>query len=153
MTDFATWKEPLTLVMAAIGCFLGVMNTWNAMSQRRLRLRVSPVHVIPVGNGPLRFGIEIVNLSAFPVNTEEVGFFVKGKPKGRRVPITACFVTDGGQWPRRLETRSAVTVAFNPRDIISGRVRLDRAYVRTACGHYVKGTSGALDQLKKEIAL
>ena len=31
------WKDMTTIGLAALGAGLGVMNTWNALSQRRMR--------------------------------------------------------------------------------------------------------------------
>jgi hypothetical protein len=64
-------KDVVTISIALVGAVLGVMNTWNAMDQRRVRLRVYPKVAVPMING--EFGatmgcIEVINLSAFPVS-------------------------------------------------------------------------------------
>ena len=40
------WKDMTTIALAALGAGLGVMNTWNALSQRRVRLVVRPTYAI-----------------------------------------------------------------------------------------------------------
>lgn len=141
------WKDIITVSLAAIGAVLGVMNTWNALNQRRVRLRVNPVHVI-TPNG-MMFGIEVVNLSTFAVTIEEVGFTIGRTIKtGRRMAIPQPIVIDGQPWPRRLETHAAVTAYLDPRQIERGEI-VRRAYARTACGEARYGTSGALKQLRQ----
>jgi hypothetical protein len=72
MAEPQWWQDMVTLGLAGLGAVLGVMNTWQAMSRERLRLRVRPMQI--VSGGGLSFGIEVVNLSSFPVTVEEVGF-------------------------------------------------------------------------------
>jgi hypothetical protein len=61
------WKDYITMGAAALGAGLGLMNTWNAMSQRRVRLRVRPAYATVVPAGAIAFCIEVINLSTFPV--------------------------------------------------------------------------------------
>ncbi len=147
------WKDILTIGAATLGAVLGVMNTWNAMSQRRVRLRVTPVHTIRTLDGATNFAIEIINFSSFALTIEEAGFWLTGENKGRRFPITRPrFFDSDGSWPRRLQSREAVTVHFDPRDAIHARVQIAKVYARTACGSIAYGSSGALEQLRDAAA-
>jgi len=76
--DVLPWKDYLTIAAALLGAVLGVMNTWNAIDQRRVRLRVRPSHAITVPDGALKFCVEVLNLSAFAVTITEVGFSLGG---------------------------------------------------------------------------
>jgi hypothetical protein len=71
--EFLPWKDFITLGAALLGAGLGIMNTWNSLSQRRVRLRVTPSHAIVVPFGIDMFSIEVVNLSSFSVTVKEVG--------------------------------------------------------------------------------
>jgi hypothetical protein len=156
MFDSVSWKEMFTIVAAVLGAVLGVMNTWNAMSQRRVRLRVTPARasLLPGGvltdinegkMGPL-FCIEVTNLSAFPLTITEVGLTVGRTARGvRRGAIPVPKVMDGLPWPRRLEARESVSLYFHPETMRGGPY--GRAYAQTACGSVGYGTSPALTQL------
>lgn len=140
------WKDYITMGAAALGAGLGVMNTWNAMSQRRVRLRVKPAYVNP--GGVVGFCIEVVNLSMFPVTIAEVGFSLRGR---KRLAVISPEFNDGKPWPRRLESRDAVTAYFDPAQIAQHRQRIGKAYARTSCGELGYGTSPALRQLRNLI--
>jgi hypothetical protein len=138
--------QGVTLAIAVLGAVLGVINTWHALDRSRVKLRVRPKHAIPVGgfDPRLRFCIEITNLSAFAVTVEETGVLYEGSTsRGAFVPPV---LVDGGAWPRRLESRSSVTVYAQPPEPLEGHA-LKCAYARTACGVVRKGTSPAFKQL------
>src|SRR3546814_11210717 len=78
-----SWQEALTLGIAALGAFLGVMNTWQAINRDRVRLRVRPLSVMAIATGDQGYGIEVVNLSSFPVTVEEVGFTLNRSEESR----------------------------------------------------------------------
>src|SRR3546814_15013816 len=71
-----SWQEALTIGIAALGAFLGVMNTWQAINRDRVRLRVRQLSVMAIATGDQGYGLEVVNLSSFTVAVEEVGFTV-----------------------------------------------------------------------------
>jgi hypothetical protein len=151
--DALPWKESLTLAIALLGAVLGIMNTWNAMNDRRVRLRVKPAHAFTVPQGDHMFSIEVVNLSTFALTISDVGFSIddQGVDSGRRIAITAPIIIDGKPWPRRLEARESVSIYFDPGDIIRHGARIDAAYARTACGETKYGTSPAVKQLRAAI--
>src|SRR3546814_14458946 len=107
-----SWQEALTLGIAALGAFLGVMNTWQAINRDRVRLRVRPLSVMAIATGDQGYGIEVVNLSSFPVTVEEVGFTLNARSatRGERLVVLVPINSDGGPWPRRLEPRTTVKI-------------------------------------------
>ena len=141
-----TLVQAITLAVAVLGVVLGVINTWHGLDRSRVKLRVNPVQVKPIGAAPthVRFGIEVMNLSAFPVTIADVGFYHRRTDK--RTIYTSPFFIDGGSWPRRLEPRSSVTV-YGPRPVNLPGHPLTAAYAKTECGHVKTGTSPALKQL------
>lgn len=142
--------QGVTLAIAVLGAVLGVINTWHALDRTRVKLRVRPKHAIPVGgfDPRLTFCIEVTNLSAFAVTVEETGVLYKGSDS--RGAYTQPILIDGGSWPRRLESRSSVTVYGQPPRSQEGHV-LKCAYARTACGVVRKGTSPAFKQLASAV--
>lgn len=150
--DTLPWKDIVTIGAAALGAVLGIMNTWNAVNQRRVRLRVRPAHATMVPSGRSMFSIEVVNLSAFPLTISEVGFTLKrGGIKQPRAAVITPILIDNKPWPRKLEPRESVSVYFDPSTMRSGPGRRPlRAYARSACGEVEYGNSPALRQLAKQ---
>jgi hypothetical protein len=143
-----TFVQAMTLAIAVLGAVLGVINTWHAIDNSRVKLNVQPAHAILVGgfNPAVNFCIEVTNLSAFPVTVCDVGVFHRNT-ESRSSFISPVF-TDGGTWPRRLEPRSSVTVYGQRPESPPGHP-IKNAYARTQCGVTVTGTSGALKQIAK----
>lgn len=144
-----SWTEVVTLGVAILGAFLGIVNTWQSWRRDRLRLRVTPMNVISL-DGRFNFGIEVANLSTFPVSVNEVGFTLDGPSArhGDRAMISPV-PGDGGPWPRRLESREAVSLYFDSRGVDGSRI--GRAYAKTASGEFVYGSSAALANLRAGI--
>lgn len=139
----------MTLGIALVGAVLGVLNTWRNFDRDRPKLRVTPVHAIPVGgyggvHPAIGFGIEVINLSPFPVTVREVGFLHSGLSD--RAVVVQPVTTDNKGTPRRLEPREAVSFFMELPGRRKGRP-LRCAYASTACGLTFTGTSGALKQL------
>jgi hypothetical protein len=151
--DLIPWKDYATISAAMLGAVLGVMNTWNTINQRRVRLRVRPSHAISVPEGGLKFSVEVLNLSSFAVTIVEVGFSLAGRGarKGQRLAITEPELVDGKPWPRRLEARESVSVYCSIRPLAQHAKNLRNAYARTACGEHARGDSPALRQIRKEL--
>lgn len=147
-----TVVQGVTLAIAMLGAALGIINTWIAVSNRRVRLKVRPMWT--VGAGPnAGFSIEVTNLSTFPLTITEVGFlYGRGKSLApARMVITQPMVVDGKGWPRRLEAREEVSVYFDLGSIPTGEP-FRRAYTKTACGEVATGDSPALKQLRDMVA-
>ncbi|MEH2501408.1 hypothetical protein V1290_000219 [Bradyrhizobium sp. AZCC 1578] len=143
------WKDIITVGLASIGAVLGVMNTWNALSQRRVRLVVRPAFAFPNNGGPPMLSISVTNFSNFPLTITEVGFAgPKGAKRGPRAMIVQPQVIDGKPWPRRLASREAISLYFGVEDVAREAKVLAKAYAGTECGEYAYGTSPALDQLR-----
>jgi hypothetical protein len=148
------WKDLITFGTALLGAGLGIINTWAAVNQRRVKLRVRPSHAIAISNGARGVSVDIVNLSSFAVTVQEVGFVpsgARGRLPGRMVvphPLTS----DGKPFARRLEPREAVTVYLDYEDLRGKGRMMGRAYVRTLCDEMVFGGSPALTQLRRDLA-
>ncbi|WP_146149958.1 hypothetical protein [Caballeronia novacaledonica] len=145
-------QSSVTTGVALLGAALGVMNTWNTISQRRVRLRVRPAVAFAVPQGHPSFSIEVLNLSSFAVTVSEVGFTLMddGQRRGKRITVTDPQVFDGRPWPRRLEAREAVSVYFAIQPVLQHSKSLRKAYARTACGEHIQGDSPVLDEIRKE---
>jgi hypothetical protein len=142
-------KDVVTMSIAVVGAVLGVMNTWNNMNQKRVRLRVIPKVAIPVMNG--EFGetmgcIEVVNLSAFPVSIQEVGFTLRRHSrKGDRLTIVQPITNDQQPLARRLESRQSVSAYFQ---LDARFANAKSAYVRTDCDEMAYGKTPAMNRLR-----
>lgn len=140
-------ESSVTFALGTLGSVLGVMNTWRAISKDRVRLKVVPKSVIPVGGADpeINIGVEVLNLSSFSLSIEEVGFVLKRTSKRLAIinPITA----KNTQPPFKLEPRSSITIygKLHP-EKMKGIVS---AYARTSCGHDKRGNSPALRSLVK----
>lgn len=141
-----TLASAVTLAIAVLGAVLGVVNTWNTINNQRVRLRVRPLWAItPMGR---LIGIEVTNLSTFPVTVSDVGMLYR-RPRSKapeRAALTAPEFSDGGGWPRKLNPREQVTAYLQPMHLPCGK-HLWGAYARTICGEIAHGRSPALKQL------
>jgi hypothetical protein len=86
-----------------------------------------------------RLGIEVVNLSTFPVTIREVGFMYQGS-KFRDPAISPSSTGTKGSTPYRLDPQELVVFYV---DAPAGR-QVEYAYARTACGRIFRGYSRAL---------
>jgi hypothetical protein len=143
-------KDVITSAFAAVGAVLGVINTWQALDQKRVRLRVVPKLAYPFVGGD--FGetmgcIEVVNLSAFPVSINEIGFTLGGDPrKTKRLAITSPSTSDRQPFARTLQPRHSVTGYFDLNRIVP---EIRKAYVRTDCDEVAYGVSPALKHMRR----
>ncbi|MDI9570298.1 MAG: hypothetical protein QM278_06195 [Pseudomonadota bacterium] len=83
---------------------LGVINTWRQMRRDKVRLKVVPKHVIPVGvieRAQLNFGLEVINMSEFPVVIEDVGLLLVDGRHGTLATVPG--MESNGKLPLRLE--------------------------------------------------
>lgn len=148
-TDSRTFTTFLTFCFAAVGAVLGIINTVYNLSQSRLKLKVSPSHLIFPGSASLMHGIEVTNLSTFAVTIREVGMTIRWcHPLKKRCPVIQPMVLDGGSWPRRLEPRESITLGFDPTGLGES---FGRVYAWTACGAFRYGTSPAFKQMCKNL--
>jgi hypothetical protein len=142
-----TLAQWITLVVALVGAVLGIINTWQNLSKSRVKLRVLPKRAIPVGGADPRFTfcIEITNLSDFAVTIEEAGVFYEGT-NCRGAIVQPVFADGGSSWPRRLESRSSLTV-YSQMPTSTRGYPIKSAYARTQDGYTKTGTSPALKQI------
>jgi len=139
----------VTFGIALLGAVLGVLNTWRNFDRDRVKLIIKPAHSILVGGAEhlwpgIDFCIEVVNLSAFPVTVQEIGF--ENRDMNKRAVVVRSLTVDGGSLPRRLETREAVSLYFR-KPGADERHLVKHAYAKTACGSKFTGTSPALKQI------
>lgn len=150
--------ENVTLITAIVGAvcgvagaIFGVINTWHLLRRDKIKLKIIPKHVIPVGaieKAPLNFGLEVINLSEFPVVIEDVGFLLSGGRHGTLATIPG--VETNGKLPLRLEPRSSYSkMFFIDQDTVNWS-DVKSAYAHTQCGTEITGTSGALNQIIRE---
>jgi hypothetical protein len=160
------WKDYITLLVAVVGATLGVVNFALRLRDDRVRLKVIPTLAFMHGTtilssstrgnlmkyaeryGPPSIGIEVVNLSKFPVVISEVGLLESGflTPDVRAVLVTP-LLPHGDKWPKRLEPRESVSTYFEvdvSRDYKF--TSTTRAYATTACNVTKVGTSSALKE-------
>ncbi len=145
-------KDLITISVAAVGAVLGIINTWSGLNQKRLRLRVVPKMCYPAANG--MFGtamgcIEVINLSAFPVSVQEIGFTLPREPgehEPKKMTIIVPMTLDGQPFLRRLEPRQSASGYFTLDNMASN---IQKAYVVTECGERAYGISPALDVIRR----
>jgi len=144
-------KDLVTIGLASVGAVLGVLNAWRAFDRDRPKLRVSFSHAIPVGGADprIRYSIEVINLSSFALTITEVGVLLKRTKK--RGAVVRPVVLDGGEWPRRLEPRSAVSELLLSHAFEKETNDIRCVYAMTSCGSVFKGQSQALKQVAKEL--
>lgn len=142
----------ITAIVGAVcgvaGAILGVINTWQQLRRDNVRLKIIPKHVIPVGaleNAPLNFGLDVINLSEFPVVIEDVGFLLADGRHGTLATVPG--MENHGRLPLRLEPRSSYSKLFYADHETIDWNDVRSAYARTQCGTEITGTSGALKQL------
>lgn len=131
----------VTLSIAVLGAALGVINTVNSLNQNRVKLKVrrkSAYFLTGEQWSDKMCSIEVINLSAFPVNVREIGFTLNGNTarKGNRATILAPLTDDRKPFPRRLASREAVTGYFELHTLPEG---IGRAYVMTDCDEVAYG--------------
>lgn len=147
----------ITTVTAIVGAVCGVtalllsfINTWHQLRRDQVRLKLTPQHIIPVGalgNAHVNFGIDVINLSEFPVVIVDVGFRLT---RGRHVTLltTEC-IQPHGELPKKLDPHTSYSAYFWLDGNLVELAAVKCAYARTQCGTEARGTSPALSQLTK----
>jgi len=146
-------KEVVITVIAAVGAILGIVNTAFAMWKKRVRLRV---RVMMTCERHSRIGVDVTNLSEFPVTIQSVGFVIDswsvrmlkrvpllklmaGERTGRYLmiknPETSSQGSIARQLPAKLPSRETLIALANPDEHLKPDFsRVKRAFVLTACG-------------------
>lgn len=139
-----TWPAAITLAIAVLGAVLGILNTWNGINDRRVRIRVVPKWSIAPGFSGM--AIEVVNLSAFAITISEIGFTVR-RSRGslpRRAPIPAHMFVDGTDLPIKLDRHASFSGTFHTGGL--DELDIGKAYALTTSGAISYGKSPALKQ-------
>ncbi|MDP8204970.1 MAG: hypothetical protein P9L95_10610 [Candidatus Tenebribacter mawsonii] len=139
----------VTFSIAVLGAVLGIINTWYNLDKNRVKLKVTPAYAIPVEDidQRLKFCVQITNLSSFPLTISDAGVFFTGTDS--RGSIISPVFSDGGNWPKKLEPRTSVSVYSQIPETPAGH-KIKCAYAITQCGEVCIGTSGALKQIANE---
>ncbi|MDB6056600.1 MAG: hypothetical protein JWO95_444 [Verrucomicrobiales bacterium] len=144
MQNFTLITAIAGLVFGFLGAVLGVINTWRAITQDRLKVRVRPISRLNADTREeVGYGIDVTNLSKVPVTISMVGFATIDKD----IFLTFRGIT-GCNLPERMEPRTSFT-AILPITNQKGFERITCAFAETACGQRFKGTS---PNLKAKIA-
>lgn len=159
-------KEILVSLAASVGMGFGLYNFVNERNKEKVIIKVVPKAILDKGRNSLGqemvvtsdnefdakrshglFGVEIVNLSKFPVVINEVGYLVTGEIERMLLPLP--ILGDKGPWPRKLESRDSVTVYGNVNEMLSSPLmpKVHSAFAKTSCGHIGTGSTVALKQL------
>ncbi|MFC5498155.1 hypothetical protein ACFPOE_11465 [Caenimonas terrae] len=144
------WLQLATLAIALIGAVLGLINTWRALSNDRVRVRVTPSWNL-FNTGQESIGIEVVNLSSFAVTVTSIGFTKRGT--GEHAMIVRPMLSSGDGLPKRLEPRTSFTAFAMPDALESISGKLDRAYVNTGCGLRITSKRKPLEVALHNLAL
>ena len=142
----------ITLAIALVGAFLGVLNTWRTFNNDRVRLRVKAVTLFQPGMRYGTLGIEVVNLSSFAVTVTHVG--VNTSVGGRHLQIVNPQLMPGGQLPIRLEPRTGFTAITSPSAFQEPAFEhATCVYAKTACGLQIDGAQKDLAAVAHNLAL
>jgi len=143
-----TIVDGITLSIAVLGAVLGIINIWRSIDRDRVKLQVIPKQAFPVGgiDQETKLCIDVTNFSTFPLTITEVGVLYRGTSE--RGAIINPIIIDGGDFPRKLEPRTAFS-AYARLDSMrrANGKSVKCAYVKTDCGVMVKGNSPALKQM------
>jgi len=156
------------VVIAFVGLLLGCFNTWKIFDKDRIKLKVIPIGVeplrgnrgglklystIPIGNKSLEnltLGIEVRNLSFFPVTISDIGFLLFGTEE-RAALAQIIKMNDGGTFPRVLDAKASFFV-YVDRDNLKGlKEKIRCAYAKTTvCDAPTEGNSPVLKYFSKK---
>lgn len=143
--------QAITLAIAVVGAVLGLINTWRAVNNDRVRLLVTPVNIVVPMVGEQHLAISVVNRSTFAVTVTHVGFDLVDTANHMQIMPSDQF---GETVPCKLEPRTSATFHLSAGAHMSRNFGLVKhAYVGTACGRKFTGTSPALKSYVNEAAL
>jgi len=141
----------LTFAIACLGAVLGLINTIHSIRKDKLKAKIRPVFVHPIRSDGVQekfIGLDITNLSNFPISISQIGFILKGT-KNRRV-ITLPLSSQGTIiLPKKLESREQITLFGNYDEIKKEKRKIICGYCTTACGKTFKGKSQVIRHLNE----
>jgi len=158
-----TTKDVVTIVIAAVGAVLGIVNTVFALWHKRTRLRVRVVITLDTaeerdedaGGSGQSMGVEVTNLSEFPITVQSVGFVLLPWPLRvlrhvaglNRLPMlrhgyllikhprVAGRAVQEESLPVRVDPRESVVALANPGvHLKPDFAKAKRVFALTACG-------------------
>lgn len=142
----------ITFGIAVVGAILGIINTVYAIDKDRVKLKVRPVFGVTTGAPHLKeeyIGIEIINLSTFPISISQAGFML-GRTK-QRAAILRPLTTQGVIYlPYKLPSREKITLYADYDYVVNDPMLIKCAYCETDCARLVKGKSKLLKQINEE---
>lgn len=139
----------ITFATAVVGAVLGIINTIYNINKDRIKLRVRPVFAYTVGASQLKskyIGVEIINISSFPVSINEAGFTLKGS-KQRAVILNPLTHKGEVPLPYKLPSREKITLYADYDSFIQDPYFVRCAYCETSCGITAKGKSKAIKDI------
>ncbi len=142
--DFSDISTRCAFALGLLGSVLGIMATWRQMAADRVRLRVDAL--IALQDGETRLAVRVVNLSAFAVTIQTIGFAGR---RGHRFHFHADAL-GGETLPHRLEARTELTVLV-PSDATDNPdfQAVRRPEARTACGECRAGPASGVEAYRK----
>lgn len=136
----------VNLVIAVIGVMLGLFGsvlsliaTWREFDRDKVKLRVSVARYIGKNHLGYIHGIDVrvVNLSAFQVVIDEVGFSINGGKE--RMVVPGALTSDGRSLPISLESRRGLALRFPDEVFQEGQIAsIEHVYATTECGETQK---------------
>jgi hypothetical protein len=141
----SSYMEAVTLAIALLGAALGILNTWRAMDRDKPKFRVGLVYATPWSEQftDIQFiGIEVTNLSAFPLTVVEVGLNLK-RTSDRLAFLPRTERLLGDTIPCRIQAREQKTF-YERLDAIPRDRPFSSVYAKTACGLVFKVKSRGL---------
>jgi hypothetical protein len=168
------WGDIITRAGAAVGTALGIFNAWQTSRLHKVNIRTVPTAVKRwlrsegqgrTGNPNLGYflvpGVEVINLSAFPITINEVGYEVTGGSSYplseldapvRWTPAADATIPIVDKLPQRLDPRASLRMVWSQADEpnLKGKT-LRRTYAKTVCGTTARGRSAMLRELRAKV--
>ncbi|TRD12195.1 hypothetical protein FGU71_10205 [Erythrobacter insulae] len=150
--EVPTILQMATFAIALVGAVLGIINTWNAVADRKPNARVRFLNVRFVNEMEhLGYSIEVTNLSSFPLTINEVGFSLT--PRWSSEIERLVLLPDdqfGASLPKKIEPREQAD--FRMVGKIKGRSpkMIKSVYAKTACGNVFRTNSELVKQIAKQ---
>jgi hypothetical protein len=136
------------LIFGIFGTALGMLNTWHAFDRDKVRIIVEP-WVSTTPDEGTSIGIDVINLSLFPITIKGAGFTFIGH--GKNLDLSASF-NFNNKFPQRMKPFTSTT-------IFMGACQGDRwlkvrhAYADTAHGKRFTGMTFALRRKIRTLVL
>ncbi len=122
-------KDLIISTSAIVGALLGVFNLWRSYLADSERLRVSSIE----GGQHEHPGIEVVNVSPFPITVLKIGYVAADGQVGE--VVIEVIDSRNDPLPKRIDARHAHHFRISMRETIARNVYQPRyTFVRTALG-------------------